>query len=97
VAKWQTRQLEGLVGEIPWGFKSPLRHHHFLAFPLVTALRWVWITGSTGPLSAICQQIVCAVPPHSGQCGSGSWATLLGEFRLVGDTCSGSCLTLSGV
>lgn len=24
---WQTRTVEGRVGEIPWGFKSPSRHH----------------------------------------------------------------------
>jgi hypothetical protein len=26
VAKWQTRWLQVPVGEIPWGFKSPLAH-----------------------------------------------------------------------
>lgn len=30
---WQTRQLEGLVGEIPWGFDPP--YSHKLNAPLV--------------------------------------------------------------
>jgi thiol-disulfide isomerase/thioredoxin len=29
VVKWQTRQLEGLVGETPWRFKSSRAHHPF--------------------------------------------------------------------
>ena len=28
----------------------------------------------------------CNSPPHDGRCGSGSWATLLGRFRLAGRT-----------
>ena len=27
---WQTHQLEGLAVAIPWGFESPLSHHHSL-------------------------------------------------------------------
>lgn len=27
MVEWQTRKLEVLVGESPWGFKSPLAHH----------------------------------------------------------------------
>ncbi len=30
VVKWQTRQLEGLVPERAWGFKSPLRYWLFV-------------------------------------------------------------------
>ena len=32
---WQTHQLEGLAVAIPWGFESPLPHHHlFTLTPL---------------------------------------------------------------
>ncbi len=24
---WQTRYVQGVVGESPWEFESPLRHH----------------------------------------------------------------------
>lgn len=33
---WYTRYLEVVVGEIPWGFKSPLSHRFFL-------MKWVAI------------------------------------------------------
>ena len=59
-SKWrnrQTRQLEGLVLERGWGFKSPLRHDCLAAFPLVRALRRVWITRPGRLMSAVCQQM----------------------------------------
>ena len=61
-SKWrnrQTRQLEGLVLERGWGFKSPLRHQFCAVFPQVRDLRGLWITRPAGHLSAICQQSTC--------------------------------------
>ena len=63
-SKWrnrQTRQLEGLVPERAWGFKSPLRHDLLAVFPQVSDLRRVWITWLAGAMSAVCQQ-TCSTP-----------------------------------
>ena len=51
VAKWQTHQLEGLAPFRAWGFKSPLRHQFWAAFPQVRDLRRLWITRPAGHLS----------------------------------------------
>ena len=37
---WQTRYVQGVVGESLWEFESPLRHHHDLASARVRAGAW---------------------------------------------------------